>query len=222
MQVGEAFVSVMTLWPGRRKSLRPARKAAVNLAIIATVFPIVFVGELPDKTMFASLVMSTRGNPAAVWLGAAGAFVVHVVIATTIGVALYHLLPHRVLDGIVALMFLVGAGLAMREAAKTRDEESLVEREAASGRRVVTTAFIVIFLAEWGDLTQILTANLAAHYHSPLSVGAGAVLALWAVAALAVIGGQSLLRVINIGTVRIVTAVVLVALAGWAGWQALR
>jgi putative Ca2+/H+ antiporter (TMEM165/GDT1 family) len=122
----------------------------------------------------------------------------------------------------VAAMFLVGAGLAIREATKAHDQESAIEGEVASGRRVVTTAFLVIFLAEWGDLTQILTANLAAHYHSPLSVGVGAVLALWAVAALAVIGGQSLLRVINIRTVRIVTAVVLVALAGWAGAQALR
>jgi putative Ca2+/H+ antiporter (TMEM165/GDT1 family) len=172
--------------------------------------------------MFASLVMSTRGKPFFVWLGAAGAFVVHVVIATTIGVALFHLLPHRVLDGIVALMFLVGAGLAIREARKAEEEEALVEREAKSGRRVVTTAFIVIFLAEWGDLTQILTANLAAHYHSPLSVGVGAVLALWSVAAIAVIGGQGLLRFINIKTLRIVTAVVLVALAGFAGWEALR
>ena len=126
------------------------------------------------------------------------------------------------LDGIVALMFLVGAGLAIREARKADEEEALVEREAKSGRRVVTTAFVVIFLAEWGDLTQILTANLAAHYHSPLSVGIGAVLALWAVAAIAVIGGQGLLRFINIKTLRIVTAVVLVALAGFAGWEALR
>lgn len=86
----------------------------------------------------------------------------------------------------------------------------------------MTTAFVVIFLAEWGDLTQILTANLAAHYHSPLSVGIGAVLALWSVAAIAVIGGQGLLRFINIRTLRIVTAVVLVALAGFAGWEALR
>jgi putative Ca2+/H+ antiporter (TMEM165/GDT1 family) len=194
----------------------------VNLAIVAAVFPIIFIGELPDKTMFASLVMSTRGRPFAVWLGAAGAFVVHVAIATTIGVALFHLVPHRVLDGVVALMFLAGAGLAIREAAHAQHEETLVEKETVSGRRVVTTAFVVIFLAEWGDLTQILTANLAAHYHSPLSVGVGAVLALWAVAALAVIGGQSVLRVVNIRTVRIVTAVVLVALAGWAGWQALR
>jgi putative Ca2+/H+ antiporter (TMEM165/GDT1 family) len=194
----------------------------VKLTVIAAVFPVIFLGELPDKTMFASLVMSTRGRPLSVWIGAAAAFVVHVAIATTIGVALFHLLPHRVLDGIVALMFLVGAVLAIREARKAKEEEALVEKEVASGRRVVTTAFIVIFLAEWGDLTQILTANLAAHYHSPLSVGLGAVLALWAVAGLAVLGGQSLLRLINIRTVRIATAVVLGALAVWAAVEALR
>jgi putative Ca2+/H+ antiporter (TMEM165/GDT1 family) len=194
----------------------------VHLAVILAVFPIIFIGELPDKTMFASLVMSTRGKPASVWLGAAAAFLVHVVIAVTIGVALFHLLPHRVLDGVVAVMFLGAAGLAFRESRKAGTEEALVEREAASGRRVATTALIVVFLAEWGDLTQILTANLAAHYHSPLSVGVGSVLALWAVAALAVIGGQSLLRFINIKTLRLVTAVVLVALAGFAGWEAVR
>jgi Ca2+/H+ antiporter, TMEM165/GDT1 family len=192
----------------------------VQLSIVAAVFPIIFLGELPDKTMFASLVMSTRGRPFSVWLGAAGAFVVHVVIATTIGVALFHLLPHQVLDAIVALMFLAGAALALLEARKAREEEELVEREALTGRRVVTVAFVVIFLAEWGDVTQLLTANLAAHYHSALSVGVGAVLALWAVAALAVIGGQSILRIIDIRTVRIVTAVVLVGLAGWAAWLA--
>jgi putative Ca2+/H+ antiporter (TMEM165/GDT1 family) len=194
----------------------------MHIAIIAAVFPIIFVGELPDKTMFASLVLSTRGKPLSVWIGAAAAFALHVVIATTIGVALFHLVPHRVLDGIVAFMFLVGAVLAIREARKEQQEEGLVEKETASGRRVMTTAFVVIFLAEWGDLTQILTANLAAHYHSPFSVGLGALLALWAVAGLAVVGGQSLLRFINIKTVRLVTAVVLLALAGLATWDAVR
>ena len=194
----------------------------MHIAIIAAVFPIIFVGELPDKTMFASLVMSTRGNPLAVWLGAAGAFLVHAVIATTIGVALFHLVPHRALEGIVAFMFVVGAVLAIREARKEQQEEALIKKEAVSDRRVVTTSFIVIFLAEWGDLTQILTANLAAHYHSPFSVGVGALLALWAVAALAVVGGQSLLRVINIRTVRIITAGVLFGLAGFTAWEAVK
>jgi len=198
----------------------------VNLAIAATVFPIIFIGELPDKTMFASLVMSTRGRPIAVWLGAAAAFCVHVAIATTLGVALFHVLPHRAVEGIVSVLFLIGAALAVREGLherrhEERDEE-FVEAAAHTGRRTVTTAFIVIFIAEWGDLTQILTANLAARYHSPISVGLGAIVALWAVAAIAVIGGQSLLRIVNIATVRYVTAVVLVVLAGYSAWTALR
>jgi putative Ca2+/H+ antiporter (TMEM165/GDT1 family) len=193
----------------------------MDFAIAAAVFPIIFIGELPDKTMFASLVMSTRGRPAAVWVGTAAAFAVHVVIATTIGVAIFHLLPHRVVLGVVAGMFLVGAGLALSELRQKKDEE-IVEKEAQSKRRVVTTAFVVIFLAEWGDLTQILTANLAARYHSPVSVGVGALAALWAVSGLAVVGGQSLLRFINIKTLRIVTAVALVALAGYEIFEIVR
>jgi Ca2+/H+ antiporter, TMEM165/GDT1 family len=194
----------------------------VQLDVIVAVYPIIFLGELPDKTMFASLVLSTRGRPFTVWLGAAAAFLVHVVIAVTIGVALFHVLPRRVLDAVVAGMFFAGAILALREARKQESEEELVEREMASHRKTVITAFLVIFLAEWGDLTQILTANLAAHYHDALSVGVGALLALWTVAALAVVGGQSLLRVVNITTVRLVTAVVLTGLTGWAIWEAVR
>jgi putative Ca2+/H+ antiporter (TMEM165/GDT1 family) len=193
----------------------------MDFAIAAAVFPIIFIGELPDKTMFASLVMSTRGRPLAVWIGSAVAFAVHVAIAVTVGVALFHLLSHRVVSGIVAGLFLVGAGLALSEARQEKDEE-IVEVEAASKRRVIVTAFIVIFLAEWGDLTQILTANLAARYHSPVSVGVGALAALWAVAGIAVVGGQSLLRFINVRTLRIVTAVALVGLAGYEIWETAR
>jgi putative Ca2+/H+ antiporter (TMEM165/GDT1 family) len=203
-----------------RATFGPDRKVIVQLGVVVAVFPIIFLGELPDKTMFASLVLSTRGRPAIVWLGAAAAFAIHVVIAVTIGVALFHLLPQRALEAFVAGMFLVGAALALREAVKERQEEELVAREVASHRRIAVTAFLVIFIAEWGDLTQVLTANLAAHYHDGLSVGVGAVLALWAVAALAVVSGQSVLRVINISTVRIITAIVLTGLAGWAAWSA--
>jgi putative Ca2+/H+ antiporter (TMEM165/GDT1 family) len=194
----------------------------VQFAVVFAVFPIIFLGELPDKTMFASLVLSTRGRPFSVWLGAAAAFAVHVVIAVTVGVALFHLLPHRALEAIVAAMFFTGGVLALREARKQQSEEELVEREVVSHQRVAITAFVVIFLAEWGDLTQILTANLAAHYHDALSVGLGALAALWAVAALAVLAGQSVLRLINIATIRIITAVVLFGLTGWAIWEAAR
>jgi putative Ca2+/H+ antiporter (TMEM165/GDT1 family) len=193
--------------------------SSVDPLIALAVFPIIFIGELPDKTMFASLVMATRGKPRQVWLGAAGAFLVHVVIATTIGVAIFAVLPHRVVDGIVAAMFLVGAAFALREGMK--DEEELAAHEA-SKHGAILTAFLVIFVAEWGDLTQILTVNLAAHYHSALSVGVGATLALWSVAAIAVISGQTLLRFVNVSTIRKVTAVILVALAGYTAYLAFR
>ena len=155
----------------------------------------------------------------ALGLGAAGAFLIHVVIAVTVGVAIFRLLPHRAVEAVVALLFLAGALFSMKESLEHEAEE--VALEEAKGHKVITTAFIVIFLAEWGDLTQILTANLAAHYHSAISVGVGSVLALWAVAGVAVLGGKGLLRRLNVTTLRRVTAVILLVLAGITGWAAL-
>ena len=187
--------------------------------IALVCFPIIFIGELPDKTMFASLVMATRGRPLQVWIGAALAFVVHVVIAVTVGVALFSLLPHGALDAVVAAAFLTGSVYAWISS-RSAEEETVEKLPSAHG--VVASAFIVIFIAEWGDLTQILTANLAARYGSALSVAVGSVAALWAVAAIAVTSGTTLLRYVSIRRVRQVTAVILLGLAGYAIWSALR
>jgi putative Ca2+/H+ antiporter (TMEM165/GDT1 family) len=198
----------------------------VNLAISAAVFPVIFLGELPDKTMIASLSLATRGRARSVWLGAAAAFGVHVIIATTAGVLAFRLLPHRMVGLVAALIFLGGAVLAGREAIRGRPGAGKAPAEAAAeattGRRwrPVVTAFVVIFLAEWGDLTQLLTANLAARYHSALSVGIGSLLALWAVAALAVLGGKGLLRLVNMTVLRAGMAVLLAGLACWSAWAA--
>jgi putative Ca2+/H+ antiporter (TMEM165/GDT1 family) len=181
----------------------------VQLGIVLAVFPLIFFGELPDKTMFASLILASRGRPAAVWLGAALAFLVHVAIAVSVGVGLFHVLPHRAVDGLVAALFAVGAVLAFAE---DEEEEATAVAEIAEGtalrvHRTVGTAFVVIFLAEWGDLTQVLTANLAARYHSPLSVALGATLALWSVAAIAAFSGRALVRVLPGQLLRRITGV---------------
>ncbi len=189
-------------------------------AVVAAVFPVIFIGELPDKTMFATVVMASRGHPRAVWLGASAAFGVHVVIAATVGVGLVHLLPHRAVEVIVAGLFALGAVYMFRETSSA--EEELVTREARSHRRVATTAFAVIFVAEWGDLTQILVANLAAHYHAALSVGIGSALALWSVAGIGVVGGQGVLRVMPVATMHRVSAVLLAVLSAAATWSAVR
>ena len=187
----------------------------LDAAVIATVFALVFVAELPDKTAVAGLVLGTKFPARFVFVGVAAAFLVHVVIATTAG-SLLALLPRRPLEALVAVLFLIGAVLIWREGMdEVEDEETEVAAvpETAGFLRVAGLAFGVIFLAEWGDLTQILTANLAAKYHSPVSVGIGAVLGLWAVGGLAIVSGKTLLRVLPIKWITRVAAAVMVALA---------
>ncbi len=197
----------------------------MNLAIAASVFPLIFVAELPDKTMFTSLLLATRGRPVSVWCGAAAAFAVHVTIAATVGAVVVKLVPHRAVDGIVAAVLLLAGLLALREAAEARkraaEETEIAVREARTHRQTMLAAFVAVFVAEWGDLTQLLTADLVAREHAALSVGIGALAALWSVAAVAVIGGKLLSRVAGAASLRVATAVVLFVLAGIALWSAI-
>ena len=194
----------------------------MNFAVAATVFPIIFVGELPDKTMFASLVMSTRGKPMSVWLGAAAAFALHVAIATTIGVAIFNLLPHRAVDEVVAFLFLGGAALAVREGQGPRRRPA---DRARGGFRPARRNDSVHRHLPGRMGRPDADPDCEPGGSLPLTIVGGPSvrwLTLWAVAALAVIGGQGVLRFVSIRTVRFVTAGLLVLLAGYAGWQAVR
>ena len=194
----------------------------MSLLTILTVFVLVFLAELPDKTALASLVLGTRYRPIYVFTGAASAFVVHVCLAIAAG-SLLTLLPHRVLEGVVAALFLMGAILMLRGRPEEEEEDlDIKEGTEPTFFRVSSTAFLVILVAEFGDLTQILTANLAAKYHDPLSVGIGAVLGLWAVAGLAIVGGRGLLRVVPLTVITRIAAVIMLVLAGISIFNAVR
>jgi Ca2+/H+ antiporter, TMEM165/GDT1 family len=183
----------------------------VSLAVCAVCFALILPAELPDKTAVASLLLGTRNRPLPVFVGAAAAFAVHVTLAVAIGSALA-LLPRRPLDALCAAMFAAGALLVLRQGG--RDEQ---EAQSADGplafTRVAAASFAVILVAEFGDLTQLVIANLAARYHSPLSVGLGSVLALWLVAGLAAAGGRGLVRVVPL---RLLTGIAAAALAAMA------
>jgi putative Ca2+/H+ antiporter (TMEM165/GDT1 family) len=185
----------------------------MSLAVAATVFAVIFPAELPDKTALASLVLGSRYRPAYVFAGAAAAFAVHVGLAVAAG-SLLGLLPHRPLEAVVAVLFAVGAVLLLRGRHGDDDEYVEVHGKEPGFWRVAWMSFAVILVAEFGDLTQIATASLAARYQDPLSVGVGAVLALWAVAALAIVGGRSLLKVIPLTWITRGAAAVMLVLAG--------
>jgi putative Ca2+/H+ antiporter (TMEM165/GDT1 family) len=196
----------------------------VSLVVIATVFVLVFLAELPDKTALASLVLGARYRPLYVFTGAATAFVVHVALAIAAG-GLLALLPHRALEGVVAGLFLIGAVLLLRGRPEEEEEEDLEIKAGTEPTflRVSSTAFLVILVAEFGDLTQILTANLAARYHHDVfSVALGAVLALWAVAGLAIVGGRSLLKVVPLTVITRIAALIMLVLAGLSIYNAIQ
>jgi Ca2+/H+ antiporter, TMEM165/GDT1 family len=186
----------------------------VHLALAATVFAVIFLAELPDKTALASLILGSRYRPPYVFAGVAVAFAVHTTLAVTAG-GLLGLLPHRALQIIVAVLFGLGAILLLR-GRRGHGEHLDLHGHQPGFWRVAATSFAVILVAEFGDLTQIATAALAARYHDPVSVGAGAVLALWAVAALAIVGGRGLLKVIPIAWITRAAAAVMLVLAGFS------
>ena len=190
----------------------------MSLTAALATFLVILPAELPDKTIFACLILASRYRPRYVYAGAVAAFTAQVVLSVTAG-GLLSLLPHRAIQAATAAAFLVGAVLLWRHR-PAADEE--VTRSSARDAfwPVAATSFAVVFLAEFGDLTQIMTVTLAAKYHDPLAVGTGALLALWTAASLAVIAGWRLLKVIPVTWLTRGAAMIMLVLAGTSAFAA--
>ncbi|HEY3664953.1 MAG TPA: TMEM165/GDT1 family protein [Polyangiaceae bacterium] len=180
--------------------------------IFATVFGVIFIAELPDKTAVAALVLATRHRPLPVFLGTALALVVQSLVAVAAG-GLLSLLPARPVHVAAGLLFLVSAVFMWRrddQEEADKDANDSVEPEHFS--RAMWKSFLVVFIAEWGDLTQLGTAALAARYRAPVTVFFAASFALCVVAALAVFVGNRLSAVIHPRHTQRAAAVVFVLL----------
>ena len=197
----------------------------MSLTAVVLTFAAIFVVELPDKTFIAALVLSTRYRGLYVWIGVGLAFLVQTLIAVTVGKAVTFL-PDDVVHSIAGLIFLAGAIVLLREAPKADAEEHETEEEFAAkatvnktGLAAVLASFLVLFAAEWGDLSQLLTISLVGRYHDAVSVFIGAWGALLVVSGLAVVAGRFLLRHMRLSTIHYVGAAVCLLLAAVTGYQ---
>lgn len=161
---------------------------SIDPKLFASVFGLIFVAELPDKTAFATLVLAARKHPWAVFLGVCGAFVVQSLISVAFGTAL-SVLPRRPVQVAAALLFF-GFAVAMWRREDHEDERVPGEQRREPFLTTVWTSFVVIFIAEWGDLTQLATATLAAKRREPFTIFLAATSALWSVTAIAVAIGH--------------------------------
>ncbi len=171
--------------------------ALTRMNLFISTFALIFVAELPDKTAFAALFLATCHNPFAVFIGASLAFVIQSFVAVAFG-SMLSLLPPQLVHILSGILFLVFAVMMwQRQQPEESDVDSCLENKAAKFSKSLTTAFMTIFIAEWGDLTQLATATLAAKYHAPVIIFTSATFALWTVAAIGVIIGSRAKNLIN-------------------------
>ncbi|MGN6688535.1 MAG: TMEM165/GDT1 family protein [Actinomycetales bacterium] len=201
----------------------------MDVGVILTAFLLILPVELPDKTFVATLVLATRYRPLAVWVGVGSAFVVQTTVACLFG-GLVAQLPRRPVEIVTALLFLVGAVILFRgartarnvdleEAEREAEEEFGAEAEEKTGPgratfwKAVGASFLVLFAAEWGDLSQLLTAGLVVRTDQPVAVFIGAVAALLLISGIAAAVGRQLMRRIKVATLQFVGSAVCVIMA---------
>jgi Ca2+/H+ antiporter, TMEM165/GDT1 family len=201
----------------------------IDLGLVALAFGPIFLLELPDKTFVATLVMSTRYRPLAVWVGVGLAFGVQCVVAVTAGQAIGYL-PDWVVHSVTLAIFLIGAAVLIRSAPSAAAHEQEQEAELTeqvegaedrgrSFRRAALASFLVIFAAEWGDLSQLFTASFVSHHGHPVSVFVGAWAALLAVSGLAALAGRWLVRRLPLSLLHYIGAAVCLGFAVWTVFQ---
>jgi Ca2+/H+ antiporter, TMEM165/GDT1 family len=197
----------------------------MNIAVALTALVLIVPVELPDKTFIATLVLATRYRPLMVWLGVGTAFLVQTLIAVTAG-GLLAQLPRTPVTVAAGLLFLIGTVVLWRSSKNADAEEADTEEEFAgkvrggvTGLRAAGASFLVLFLAEWGDLSQLLTAGLVVRFEDPVSVFVGAWVALLLVSGLGALLGRALLVRIKLGTIQRVGAFVCLLMAVITGLE---
>lgn len=181
------------------------------IADFLTAFGVVFLAELPDKTMFATLLLSTRfERRSAVWLGVSTAYGLHVLVATLLGGVLSRL-PTGALHSVVGALFVTaGAYLAYSSWRRSQQPEHAESVQRASFATTFLAAVATVGVAEFADITQLATASLAATRDHPLAVGVGAFSALVSVSGIAVLAGSALTKRVNLRVIQRAAAVLFV------------
>ena len=186
-----------------------------GIAAFGLIVPV----ELPDKTFVATLVLATRYPAVPVWLGVSSAFLVQCLVAVTAG-GLLSLLPPLPVQIGAATLFAIGAIVLIVGARKVDRNEAAQEREYAgkigegrTGWRAASASFLVLFAAEWGDLSQLLTAGLVAAGRPAIPVLAGSWLGLVMVAGVGVLLGRVLLRHVRLSVIRYIGGAICALLA---------
>ncbi|WP_250655722.1 TMEM165/GDT1 family protein [Alkalimarinus coralli] len=179
------------------------------LTSLLSTFLLIFAAEFGDKSQLVCMLLASRHRGLPVFLGAISAFAILNLLAVTVGVALSRLIPDQWLSALVALLFLFFGVNALRQ--PEEDDETVEEKP---GHTVFITTFLMIFVAELGDKTQLTIAALGAS-HPAETVYIGATLALALTTLIGVIGGRWVTQHISATALHRISGILFLLFAAW-------
>ncbi|GAB6059759.1 TMEM165/GDT1 family protein [Desulfonatronum parangueonense] len=179
-----------------------------------TSFLLIFVAEMGDKSQLVCMVLAARHRALPVLAGSTAAFAFLNALAVIFGVAIAGWIPEPVVFGIVALLFLIFGIQALR----TQEDVPQECKAPPSSQSIFLTTFMLIFMAEFGDKTQLAVVGLSST-SIPFAVWTGATLALITTSALGIWAGCTLLQRIPIALLHRISGVFFIMLALFAAYQ---
>ncbi len=191
----------------------------MDIAIFFSTFAIIFLAELGDKTQLTAMALAVRFPWAKTFLGIATAFAVLNLGAVAAGRLLFDLLPIFWIKLVSAGLFLF-FGVVTLFAKKFDDDEEESREKRFRAKGPFMTSFLMIFLAEMGDKTQLVTASLSAQHDAPLTVFAASTLALWLVSLLGIFAGRQLNRFVPPSRIHKAAGLLFIAFGAMAAYQA--
>jgi putative Ca2+/H+ antiporter (TMEM165/GDT1 family) len=160
------------------------------LVTVSTTFGLIALAEMGDKSQLVCMSLAARHRALPVLAGAVTAFALLNLLAVVFGAALGAWLPERVVAGLVAILFAV---FGVRGLLLSSDEEEGTDGQIARGHWILLSTLGLIFMAEFGDKTQLAVAGLAGHTEA-VPVWLGATLALTLTSCLGVLAGRTVLQ----------------------------
>jgi putative Ca2+/H+ antiporter (TMEM165/GDT1 family) len=189
--------------------------APESLSISLSSFTLVALAEIGDKSQLVCMTLAARHRHWPVILGAATAFLLLNTLAVLFGAGVAAWVPERVTAGLVAVLF----GAFGIHALYSQDDDGAGEVAERSGHGIFVTTLLLIFVAEFGDKTQIAVAGLAGSF-DPFPVWLGATGALLMVSILGVWAGRTLLQRLPLLWLQRISGAVFLLFSLLAAWRA--
>ncbi len=170
----------------------------MDFSLFASTFGLIFLAELGDKTQLTAMALALRYPWKKIFVGIAAAFFMLNLGAVLVGRLLFAFLPMFWVTLVSAFLFLYFGYSTLRHACDSDGDDAA----PPTASDAVRTAFVMIFMAELGDKTQLVTASQAALHSSSIAgmstVFVSSTLALWLVSLIGIFAGRQLVKVIPV------------------------